>query len=128
MKTKYVASRAALVVILGGALYAAGLPWWGAAAAGIAALAFFLVVPRSDRYVVRSEDGVAPLRRDERSRSIRDKAARNAFGVTVLAVAGLTIAYGRVLDAPVPVEALSGVLGLSVVAYGLSEFCLRRSS
>jgi hypothetical protein len=128
MKMTYDVSRAALAVILGGALCLGGLPWWGAAPASILVLAFLLTARRSGRYVVQSEDGIAPLRRDERSRAIRDKAARNAFIVTVLAVAGLSIAYGRVLDAAVPGTALSVVLALAVVAYAVSDFYLRRSS
>lgn len=128
MKTTYAISRAALAAIFSGALYMGGLPWWGAVPAGILVLVFFLAARRSGRYVVESADGVAPLRRDERSRAIRDKAARNAFVATVLAVAGLTIAYGRVLDAAVPVTALSGVLALAVVTYAASDLCLRRSS
>ncbi len=121
-------SRAALAAIFGGALYLGGLPWWGAVPAGILVLVFFLAAPRSGRYVVEKEDGVAPLRRDERSRAIRDKAARNAFIVTVLAVAGLLLAYGRVLHAAVPVTALSAVLALAVITYAVSDLCLRRPS
>ncbi len=128
MKMTYMVSRAALAAIFGGALYLGGLPWWGAVPAGILVLAFFLATRRSGRYVVEREDGVAPLRRDERSRAIRDKAARNAFIVMTLAVAGLTIAYGRVLDAAVPVPALSVVLALAVATYAASDLCLRRSS
>ncbi len=48
--------------------------------------------------------------------------------VMTLAVAGLTIAYGRVLDAAVPVPALSVVLALAVATYAASDLCLRRSS
>ncbi|MDD4903964.1 MAG: hypothetical protein PHV11_00550 [Candidatus Bipolaricaulis sp.] len=128
MKMGYVVSRVGLVAILSVALGFSGLPWWGAVAAGVLALAFFLAVPRSGRYVVASEGGVAPLRRDERSRAIRDKAARNAFVLTLLSVAGLAVAYGRVLRAPVPVAALGGVLGLAAVAYAVSDLCLRRGS
>jgi Ca2+/Na+ antiporter len=128
MKMRYIVSRAALAAILGVALYAGGIPWWGAVAAGALALVFFLVVLHSGRYVVQDKDGLAPLRRDERSRAIRDKAARNSFVPTILSLAGLTMAYGRFLCAPVPVAALGGVLALAVLVYAASDLYLRRSS
>jgi polyferredoxin len=127
MKMAYIVSRGAVAAVFSGILYAGGLTWWIAALVGVLTFAFFLAAPRSGRYVVQG-DGIAPLRRDERSGAIRDKAARNAFVVTILAVAGLTVAYGRVLDAAIPVSALSGILGLAAVAYAISELCLRRSS
>jgi hypothetical protein len=40
----------------------------------------------------------------------------------------LTIVYGRVFNAPVPVAALGGILGAAAVAYAVSELCLRRMS
>jgi hypothetical protein len=126
MNARYVVSRAVLTAILGAALYAGGLPWWGAVLACLGALVFFLLAPRCGRYVVKAEGGTAPLRRDERTRAIRDQAARNAFVLTVLALAGLTIAYGQVLGAPVPVAALGGILGLAAVTYIASDVCLRR--
>lgn len=127
MKIGYVVSRAALAAILGVALYLGGLPWWCGIAAGALALVFFVVVPRSGRYVAKTQDNLAPLRRDERSRAIRDKAARNAFVPTILSLAGLTIAYGRILNAAVPVAATGGVLGLAVAVYAVSDLYLRRS-
>jgi uncharacterized membrane protein YhdT len=128
MKMRYVVSRAVLAAILGVALCAGGMPWWGAVAAGGLALVFFLVVLRSGRYVVQDRDGLAPLRRDERSRAIRDKAARNSFVLTILSLAGLTIAYGLILCTAVPVAALGGILALSVLVYVASDLYLRRSS
>jgi 1,4-dihydroxy-2-naphthoate octaprenyltransferase len=127
MNARYVVSRAVLTAVLGAALYAGGLPWWGAVVACLGALVFFLLAPRCGRYVVKDDGGAAPLRRDERTRAIRDQAARNAFILTVLALAGLAIAYGLILDAAVPVSALGGVLGLAALAYAVSDLRLRRS-
>jgi len=111
---RYIVSRVGLVAALSAALYVGGTPCRrdavvGGRRGGGLALIFFLAAPRSGRYVVQHEGSVAPLRRDERSRAIRDKTARNAFVLTVLNVAGLTIIYGRVVT-PVPVAALGGVL------------------
>jgi Ca2+/Na+ antiporter len=128
MRVPYIASRAALAAVLAVALYFGGLPWWSAALAGGLALAYFLWAPRSGRYVVRDQDGAAPLRRDERSQTVTDKSARNGFVVTVLAVAALTMVYGRVLEDSVPVSALVGVLGLAAATYALSDLFLRRTA
>jgi 1,4-dihydroxy-2-naphthoate octaprenyltransferase len=128
MRMPYIASRAALAAVLAVALYFGGLPWWSAAIAWVATLTFFVWAPGSGRYVVREKGGATPLRRDERAQAVADKAARNAFVATILAVAALTMVYGRVLEGSVPVSALVGVLGLAALTYALSDLCLRRSS
>jgi len=126
MNVRYLASRAAIAAIFGIAFGFAGLPWWAAALLGVAVLAFFAVAPWSGRYVVQPQGGIAPLRSDERARAIRDKATRNAFVLTIFGVAGLVLVYGLILDAPVPVATLGGILGLAAIAYAVSDVCLRR--
>jgi hypothetical protein len=128
MNVRYLVSRAAISAVLGVALGFAGLRWWWAALAGAAALGLFFTAPRSGRYVVRAQGGVAPLRRDERARAIRDRAARNGFVLTVLGVAGLTLVYGLILDTAVPVAALGGILALAFATYFASDLWLRRLS
>ena len=128
MRMPYIASRAVVAAVLAVALYFGGLPWWSAVLAGGLALAYFLWAHGSGRYVVREKGGAAPLRRDERSQTVADKSARNAFVVTVLAVAALTMVYGRVLEDSVPVSALVGVLGLAALTYALSDPFLRRAT
>jgi hypothetical protein len=88
MNIRYLVSRGVIVAVFGVALGFAGLRWWWAALAAAVTLGFFLVAPHSGRYVVRTQGGVAPLRRDERARAIRDKATRNGFVLTVLGVGG----------------------------------------
>ena len=128
MRIPYVVSRAVVAAVLAVALYFGGLPWWSAVLAGGLALAYFLWAPGSGWYVVREKGGATPLRRDERSQTVTDKSARNAFVVTVLAVAALTMVYGRVLEDSVPVSALVGVLGLAALTYALSDLLLRRTA
>ena len=128
MNVRYLVSRAAIVAVFGVAFAFAGLQWWWAVLAGTATFGLFLAAPRSGRYVVRQQGGVAPLRRDERARTIRDRATRNGFVLTVLGVAGLTLVYGLILEAPVPVAALGGILALAFAAYVVSDLWLRRSS
>lgn len=59
---------------------------------------------------------------------IADKAGRNAFIATALALGGLTIGYGYFLQQPVPVNALAALLGLAFSVYALSDVRLRRAS
>ncbi len=124
----YYVSRLGIAAILGCVLGLGGLQWWLSAAGAALVLLFFLIAPKSGRYVVRSQGGVAPLRRDERTQAIADKAARNAFIITMLALGGLVVAYGSFVRQPIPSGALGGVLALAFCTYAVSEVLLRRSS
>jgi hypothetical protein len=121
----YYALRLAISAAAGGAFVLGGLPWWIGVPVSILMLFFFFAAPRSGRYVVRTEGGPTPLRRDERGQTIADKAARNGFIAIVIAMGGLTIAYGSFLEQPVPVAALGSVLGLglalALAVYALSD-------
>lgn len=94
---------------------------------GLAAIAFFLWAPRSGRYTVNPELGFAALQRDERTQTINDKAARNAFVVTMLAVAALTIYFGASASPVIPMQILNGVLILGVLTYFAIDLFLRRT-
>ena len=125
--SRYYLSRL-LVSTLFGVLFAlTGSLWWGAVLAGVAAFIFFLWAPHSGRYVVHPEFGVTALRRDEHTRIINDKAARNAFILTALVLAGGAIYYGALTQVFVPLAFLHWTLIFAVVVYYLSDFWLRRS-
>lgn len=94
---------------------------------GVIVFALFLWAPRSGRYAVHPELGITALRRDERTQAINDKAARNAFIVTMLGGAGVAIYFGSIAPANVPVIILDFVLALGVLTYFVSDFWLRRS-
>lgn len=126
-KSSYYVTRTALSVVFGGLLVFMGLPWWGALLASLGMWAFFLWAPHSGRYVVRSQNGVTPLRRDERAKAIRDQAARNALVATVLTLSAVIIYFGLFAPADVPVPIVSLVLVLGMLAYFASDFWLRRS-
>ena len=123
----YTITRASISVALGGLLALSGLPWWGALLAGGMAFAFFLWAPRGGRYVVKPLDGIAPLRRDERMKAIRDQAARNAFSATVVALAAVTIYFGVIALNDVPVTILNAILALGLLTYAATDYWLRRS-
>lgn len=127
-KTRYYLSRAVLSAAFGGLFALGGSPWWMAALVGTLTFAFFLWAPRSGRYAVHFERGITALRRDERTQAINDKAARNAFIVTVLAAAGLVFYFGTIASADVPVHALNLVLILGMLTYFASDIRLRRMS
>ncbi len=124
----YYLSRVVLCVAFGLLLYFTGATWWMAVLLAAIVLAFFLWAPHSGRYAVHPEQGVTTLRRDERTQAINDRSARNAFIVTMLAVAGLALFFGRSTPPVVPVSFLTYLLMLGVIVYYLSDFLQRRSS
>jgi hypothetical protein len=123
----YYISRAVISAALGVLLALTGLQWWMAMLMGVIVFGFFLWAPRSGRYAVHPEFGVTALRRDERTQTINDKAARNAFIVTMLAIAGIAIYFGSIVPASVPVTMLQYMLILGALTYFVSDFVLRRS-
>lgn len=123
----YYISRAIISAAFGLLLALAGLQWWIATLTSAIVFGFFLWAPRSGRYAVHSEFGISALRRDERTQAINDKAARNAFVVTMLAIAGSAIYFGSIAPASVPVVMLQGTLILGTLTYFVSDFLLRRS-
>jgi hypothetical protein len=92
---------------------------------GVVALAFFFYAPHSGRYAVHPELGITALRRDERTQAITDKAARNAFIASMLALAGVALYYGG--TAMVPVAAIHWTLILGALVYFFSDLWMRRA-
>jgi hypothetical protein len=87
MKSYYV-SRA-IISIAFGVLFATGSTWWTGILVGTLAFAWFLLAPHIGRYSVHPEFGITALRRDEHTQVINDKAARNAFVISMLALGGI---------------------------------------
>jgi len=122
----YYASRMLVAIAFGALFLLTGSPWWVGVLMGALALVFFLWAPRSGRYAVHAELGVTALRRDEHTQAINDKAARNAFGIMVLALAVILIYFSAVAPGDVPVALLVAPLILGVAVYFISELLLRR--
>jgi hypothetical protein len=93
--------------------------------AGVA-FGFFLWAPHSGRYVAHPEAGVTAMQWDERTQAIADKAARNAFIVLGLSVAGIVIYFGMFARTNVPVTTLNLTLVLAGLVYVGTDFWLRR--
>lgn len=114
--TWYYVTRLALVALWLLVAVVAGLPVWLSVPTAAAMIAYFLWLPRSGRYVVREDQPLAPMRRDERSQAISERAATWAFVVqTLLVVAG--IVWGVLSHR----QELTGFLGL-VLAAGLMTY------
>jgi hypothetical protein len=78
------------------------------------------------RYSVHPEFGATALRRDERSQAINDKAARNAFVISMLALAAIVIYHGSLALDSAPLAVLKWILILGVLVYYASDFWLRK--
>jgi hypothetical protein len=124
--SRYYLTRALIALLLGVAVGLSMTNWWLGGLAGLAAFAAFLWIPRSGRYVVQDQASAAPMRADEMSRAIRDRAARNSFVAVSLYLSALVIHFGLVAQADVPVELLNLALSLALAVYVASDWLLRR--
>lgn len=123
----YYLSRAIISAAWGILLALTGFEWWMAILMGVIVFGLFLWAPHSGRHAVHPEFGITALRRDERTQTINDKAARNAFIVTMVVIAGISIYFGAIASATMPVILLRYTLILAAMAYFVSDFVLRRS-
>jgi hypothetical protein len=113
-------------IILGSLFALLGAQWWLAVLAGLLSLAVFFYAPLGGRYTVQPDKGFAPLRKDEFSRSVTDKAGRNAFVFIMVTLAGIIIYSQLSTQLVVSVNALSAVLALGVVVFFVSDYWMRR--
>ena len=125
--SRYYISRALISLAFGGLFAITGAPLWMSILTCLVLLALFFYAPHGGRYAVHPDLGVTALRRDERTQAITDRAARNAFVVTLLVIGGVTVYFGSISPAKVPVIALQLVLAFAALTYFLSDFWLRRS-
>ena len=125
MKSYYV-SRA-LISMAFGVLFAADSTWWTGILVGTLAFAWFLLAPHIGRYSVHPEFGITALRRDERAQVINDKAARNAFIISMLALGGIIVYYKIFVLTSVPITVFKWLLIIGVLIYYVSDFWLRKA-
>lgn len=122
----YYLSRTIFSLLIGVFLLLTGSTVWVSVLTSALILAFFLWAPHSGRYAVHPELGVTALRRDERTQYINDKAARNAFVISMLAAGAFTLYFGLTGAAMIPISILKILLGIGVLAYFISDLWLRR--
>lgn len=125
MKSYYV-SRA-IISIAFGALFVSGSTWWAGILVGTLAFAWFLLAPHIGRYSVHPEFGITALRRDERAQVINDKAARNAFVISMVVLGGIIVYFGTFALTSVPIAVFKWLLILGVLIYYVSDFWLRKA-
>jgi hypothetical protein len=124
--TNYYLSRMIISIVLGGLFALLGAQWWMAVLAGLLALAVFFYAPLSGRYTVQPDKGLTPLRRDEFSKSVTNKAGRNAFAFMMIALAGIVVYSLLSTHTVLTATALSVVLALGVIVFFVSDYWMRR--
>ncbi|MCJ7620436.1 MAG: hypothetical protein MUP64_09495 [Anaerolineae bacterium] len=112
----YYVTRLAMVALWLLVATVAGLPIWASALPAAGMIAYFVWLPRSGRYVVRQDQHLAPLRRDERSQAISRQAATWAFVVETLLVSA-----GMIWGVISHQQGLTGFLGV-VLAAGMLTY------
>jgi hypothetical protein len=110
----YYLSRALMSALLGLALALGGGAWWLGALIGALTYAGFLWYAHSGFYLVDTSRPLAPLRRDERGKAIRDRAAVAALAVGGVAFAALSL-LGQTVS--LPLNAATWALLVGVIAY-----------
>jgi hypothetical protein len=126
MKAYYI-SRAIISMAFGTLFLLTGSSWWTGILVSLLAFAWFLMAPHIGRYSVHPEFGVTALRRDELTQVINDKAARNAFIVSMLALGGTILYFGTLSLTSVSIAVFKWILILGVVVYYVSDFWLRKA-
>jgi len=123
---RYYSSRALISAVLGIILYLGGLPWWIALLTAMLLLVMFVMLPRSGRYVVKPEQGISALRRDERSQQITNRAATIGFATVMIAVGALAVYFGVFHPGDVPANWLGLVVALGALSYFAADLWMRR--
>jgi hypothetical protein len=83
-------------------------------------IAYFVWLPYSGRYVIREDQPLAPMRRDERSKAIRNKAATWGFAVETVLVA-MGAVWGTVSGRHEPTTVLGLVLVAGTLTYRVAQ-------
>ena len=124
--SKYYISRIIIAMAMGALAIIFGASWPVAIGFVVGALAVFLYLPKSGRYIVLPENSVAPFRTDEYSQAIREKAARDGFVVLSLGFF-LIHAYAQVAKVSIPIAWIDTLFGIGWLSYLVSDFWRRRA-
>jgi len=123
----YYMSRAALSIAFGLLFLATGSSWWMALLIGGLLLALFIWAPHSGRYAVHPEFGMTAMRRDERTQVINDRAARNAFVVSMLLLGAAAVFSGASGAISLSLNIVRLVLLSGALTYFASDLWLRKT-
>jgi hypothetical protein len=123
----YYLSRAAFSIAFGLLFLVTGSPWWMALLIGGLLLALFLWAPHNGRYAVHPEFGITALRRDERTQVINDRAARNAFVISMLLLGAAVVFSGASGAISLSLSIVKLVLLAGALTYFASDLWLRKT-
>jgi len=102
-----------------------GLPLWANVLPAAAMTAYFLWLPRSGYYVVREDQPLAPMRRDERTQLISNRAATWAF-IAETVLLGLGVVWSALSGRGELGAVLGFVLAAGSFAYLVAHAWLAR--
>lgn len=123
----YYSSRAIVSAAFAVTAVLSGSSWGMAILMSLLMFGLFLWAPHSGRYAVHPEFGITALRRDEYTQAINDKAARNAFVATMLALGGSILYFAAFALTSTPLAILKWVLILGALTYFVSDLWLRKA-
>lgn len=124
--SKYYISRTLIALAFGALALILGGSWALAIGFSVGALAVFLYLPKSGRYIIQPENSVTPFRIDEYSRAIRNQAARDGFVVMTLGFFILQI-YGMTTNAAISANDFTLLFVAGWLTYLVSDFWRRRA-
>ena len=122
--SKYYISRVVIALAFGALSFMLNSSWPRAIGLTLGALAIFLYLPKSGRYIVRPENTMTPFRIDEYSHAIRNQAARDGFVVMTLGFF-LLQTYGAVTHTPLTARHFTLLFVAGWMIYFLSDFWRR---
>jgi hypothetical protein len=123
---RYYVSRGLLSLVFGMLVALISNSVWMGAASTVIVFFTFVLLSRSGRYRRYPERGVTALQRDEWTRSINDKAGRNAWVVVAVAGSALILYFVWISPGDVPIFFLGLLLFAGMVTYYVSDFWMRK--
>jgi len=124
--SRYYISRVIIALAFGALSLWMGGSWARAIGLTIGALAIFLYLPHSGRYIVRTENSIAPFRIDEYSQRIRNQAARDGFVILTLGFFVIQ-AYGMITKTGMTANGFTLLFGIGWLTYFISDYWRRRA-
>lgn len=122
----YYFSRMFIGIVFGMLFIFFGAPWWAGLLAGLITLLGFAWAYHSGRYVKQIRaDGQMKLVHDENTRAIANKAARNGFVMSVLALAFINLYFWKSGSDTLPIGYLQAILAISLLTFAISDIILR---
>lgn len=122
----YYISRGIISIAFGLVVYLFTQLFWLGLLMIILIFGVFIYLPNSGRYKLEYDGGVTPMRRDEWTQRINDKAGRNAWILVALMGSFFILYFGLISPGDIPVYILGIIIFSGFAAYFISDFWLRR--